>query len=167
MVVILPPAHPNVEHLSVKKSYLLALPPMYFGPGRQAQTLSRVSCLSLWMLVLLAIPVPHALVDRLLKGVVVSKGLMGQFGLLERHPCRFDIIQLWGVFRQPLCREPAGAVGKRGGCELAGVHRPVVEDQPPTGRCGLTDCGPEIRSISVSRSMKSTERLLREVVTVR
>src|SRR4051794_25411531 len=52
--------------------------------------------------------------------------------LLEVAPASFDIVQFGGVFRQPLDGEP-GALGKRAGCLLAGVDRPVVEnrDQGP------------------------------------
>src|SRR5215213_897477 len=52
--------------------------------------------------------------------------------LLEVAPAALDVVQLGGVFRQPLDGEP-GARGKRAGGQLAGVDRPVVEhrDQRP------------------------------------
>src|SRR5947209_18713392 len=66
------------------------------------------------------------------ESVGIGEGTIGQIMLLEVAPTSFDIVQFGGVFRQPLDGEP-GALGKRAGCQLAGVDRPVVEnrDQGP------------------------------------
>src|SRR3954454_4541102 len=66
------------------------------------------------------------------ESVGVSKGAVGELMLFEVAPASFDVIQLGGVFGQPLDGEP-GALGKRAGCQLAGVDRPVIEnrDQGP------------------------------------
>ncbi|SDM03451.1 O-acetylhomoserine (thiol)-lyase [Aliiruegeria lutimaris] len=75
------------------------------------------------------VSVLHGFVDRFLKGVVVCEGLMGQFGLLERLPGRFDFVEFRGVFRQPFDGELVGALGECFPGQLAGVNRPVVEHQ--------------------------------------
>ena len=66
------------------------------------------------------------------KSVGIGEGAIGELMLLEVAPASFDIIQLGGVFRQPLEGEP-GTLGKRAGCQLAAVDWPVIEnrDQGP------------------------------------
>src|SRR5918911_3837237 len=70
--------------------------------------------------------------DGAFESVGIGKGTIGQIMLLEIAPAPLDIVQLGGVFRQPLDGKP-GTLGKRAGCQLAGVDRPVVEnrDQRP------------------------------------
>src|SRR4051794_36773293 len=52
--------------------------------------------------------------------------------LLGGAPASFDVVQFGGGFWQAFDGEP-GTLGKRAGCQLAGVDRPVVEnrDQGP------------------------------------
>ena len=70
--------------------------------------------------------------DGAFESVGIGEGTIGQIMLLEVAPASFDVVQFGGVFRQPLDGEP-GTLGKRAGCQLAGVDRPVVEhrDQGP------------------------------------
>src|SRR3954452_19438746 len=70
--------------------------------------------------------------DGAFESVGIGKGTIGQIMLLEVAPASFDVVQFGGVFRQPLDSEPS-TLGKRPGCQLAGVNRPVVEnrDQGP------------------------------------
>src|SRR3954451_3911273 len=62
------------------------------------------------------------------KSVGIGEGTIGQKMLLEVTPASLDVVQLGGVFRQPLEGEPS-ARGERTGCQLAGVDRPVVENR--------------------------------------
>src|SRR5918998_5919191 len=70
--------------------------------------------------------------DGALERVGIGEGTIGEIMLLEVAPASLDVIQLGGVFRQPFEGEP-GSRGKRAGCQLAAVDRPVVEnrDQGP------------------------------------
>src|SRR5918994_5006505 len=70
--------------------------------------------------------------DGAFESVGIGEGTMVQIMLLEVAPASLDVVQLGGVFRQPLDGEP-GTLGKRAGCQLAGVDWPVVEnrDQGP------------------------------------
>jgi hypothetical protein len=70
--------------------------------------------------------------DGAVESVRIGEGTIGEIMLLEVAPASFDVIQFGGIFRQSFEGEP-GAFGKRAGCQLAGVDRPVVEnrDQRP------------------------------------
>src|ERR671913_583879 len=48
---------------------------------------------------------------------------------LQVAPDRFNVVELWGVFRQPLDREPMSPQGERRAACFAGVDRTVVEDE--------------------------------------
>src|ERR687884_1460745 len=66
------------------------------------------------------------------ESVSIGEGAIGELMLLEVAPASLDVVQLGGVFRQPFEGEPR-ALGKRTGCQLAAVDRPIVEnrDQGP------------------------------------
>src|SRR4051794_28335343 len=83
--------------------------------------------------------------------------------LLEVAPASLDVVQFWGVFRQPFEGEP-GAVGERACCQLAAVDRSVVEnrDQRP-GAFGGAVSGAEV----IEQATKSVERLVGLVCTRR
>jgi hypothetical protein len=70
--------------------------------------------------------------DGAFESVGIGEGTIGEIMLLEIAPTSLDVVQLGGVFRQPFEGEPR-ALGKRTGCQLAAVDRPVVEncDQGP------------------------------------
>jgi hypothetical protein len=70
----------------------------------------------------LCIQLVHGLVDRPIKCVSVSEGLMGQMDGL-------DVVQFRGILGQPLGSEPMRTGGKRCQRELAGVDRTIVLDQ--------------------------------------
>ena len=66
--------------------------------------------------------------DGAFESVGIGEGTIGEIMLLEVAPASLDVIQLGGVFRQPFEGEP-GALGKRAGCQLAAVDRPIVENR--------------------------------------
>src|SRR5215210_7492028 len=70
--------------------------------------------------------------DGAFESIGIGEGAVGELVLLEVAPASLDVVQLGGVFRQPLDGEP-GTLGKRAGSQLAAVDRPVVEnrDQGP------------------------------------
>lgn len=78
--------------------------------------------------------------DGSIERVGIDEGLVGEMMGLEIAPDGFDVVQLRGVFGQPLDGEPVGAGGQ--GClrDLAGVDWPVVLDQHH-GLGGLTGLG--------------------------
>ena len=82
--------------------------------------------------------------DVAFESVGISEGTIGEIMLLEVAPAALDVIQLRGVFRQPLDGEP-GALGEGAGCQLAAVDWPVVEnrDQRP-GLFGGAVCGAKL-----------------------
>ncbi len=72
---------------------------------------------------------PDSIVDGLLEVFRSRGGLVSEVMPLQVAPDRFDVVELRRVFRQPLDREPVGALGERGAGRLAGVDRAVVEDE--------------------------------------
>lgn len=66
------------------------------------------------------------------KSVGIGEGSVGEIMQFEIAPASLDVIQLGGVFRQPLDGEP-GAFGESTGRQPADVDRAVVEnrDQGP------------------------------------
>src|SRR3954451_1719477 len=70
--------------------------------------------------------------DSASESVGIGESTISEIMLLEVAPASLDVIQLWGVFRQPFEGKPR-ARGKRLCCQLAGVDWPVVEnrDQGP------------------------------------
>src|SRR5215210_937685 len=55
--------------------------------------------------------------------------LMSEVMPLQVAPDRFDVVELWGVFRKPFDPEPVGALGERGAARRAGVDRAVIQDE--------------------------------------
>src|SRR5829696_3423355 len=72
---------------------------------------------------------PDSIVDGAIEIVRSRERLMSEVVPLQVAPDRFNVVELWGVFRQPLDREPVGALGERGAGRLAGVDRTVVENE--------------------------------------
>jgi hypothetical protein len=72
---------------------------------------------------------PDGIVDGLIEVFRSGEGLVSEVMPLQVAPDPFDVVQLRSVFRQPLDREPVGALGEGGASRLAGVDRTVVEDQ--------------------------------------
>src|SRR3954447_3753920 len=70
--------------------------------------------------------------DSASESVGIGESTISEIMLLEVAPASLDVIQLWGVFRQPFEGKPR-ARGKRLCCQLASVDWPVVEnrDQGP------------------------------------
>src|ERR687884_457778 len=82
--------------------------------------------------------------DGAFESVGIGEGVIGELMLLEVAPASLDIVEFGSVFRQPLDGEP-GTLGKRAGCQLAGVDWPVIEnrDQRP-GAFGGAVCGTQL-----------------------
>src|SRR3954447_22536152 len=80
----------------------------------------------------LVVEAGDGVMDGVVESVGIGEGVVGEIMLLEVAPASLDVVQFGGVFRQPLEGEP-GTLGKRAGCQLAGVDWPVVEnrDQGP------------------------------------
>src|SRR5215470_162034 len=72
--------------------------------------------------------------DGLMNGVgevfAASERLVREMMPLQIAPNPLDGVELRGIFRQPLDREPGRAGGQRGSRRLAGVDRAVVENEP-------------------------------------
>ena len=67
--------------------------------------------------------------DGLIERVGIDEGLVGEMMGLEIAPDGFDVIQLRGVFGQPLDGEPVDAGSQGCSRDLAGVNWPVVLNQ--------------------------------------
>jgi hypothetical protein len=68
--------------------------------------------------------------------VEIGEGPMSEMSGFQVTPDDFDVVQLRGVFGQPLDREPVGALGQRRPARLADMDRTVVEDEDDgLGRC--------------------------------
>lgn len=61
--------------------------------------------------------------------VGIGEGLMREVICLEVVPDALDIVQLWGIFGQPLDAEPVSPCVQRRQGKLAGMDRPIVLDQ--------------------------------------
>jgi hypothetical protein len=107
-------------------------------------TLSRPPANGRWMGLSFVVEAGDSVRDGAFESVGIGEGTIGQIMLLEVAPASLDVVQLGGVFRQPLDGEP-GTLGKRAGCQLAGVDWPVVEnrDQGP-GAFGAAVGGAEL-----------------------
>src|SRR4051794_14059678 len=90
--------------------------------------LSRAPANRRWIGLSFVVEMGDSVRDGAFESVGIGEGTIGQIMLLEVAPASFDIVQFGGVFRQPLEGEP-GALGKRAGCQPAGVDRPVVENR--------------------------------------
>ena len=98
----------------------------------RGMVLSRPPANGRWMRLPLVVEMGDSVRDGAGESVGIGEGAVGELMLLEVAPASLDVIQLGGVFWQPLDGEP-GTLGKRAGCQLAGVDRPVIEnrDQRP------------------------------------
>ena len=72
---------------------------------------------------------PDSIVDGAIEVFRSCERLMSEVMPLQVAPEHLDIVQLRGVFRQPLDGEPVGALGERGAACLAGVDRAVIQDE--------------------------------------
>src|SRR5215207_1599865 len=81
------------------------------------------------MAVSFGVELPGGLVDSAVEVIRAGEGLVSEVMPLQVAPDRFDVVELWGVFRQPLDPEPVGALGERGAARLAGVDRAVIQDK--------------------------------------
>ena len=68
-------------------------------------------------------------VDGLVERGDIGEDLMGEVMRLEVAPDDFDVVELWGVFWQPLDGEPVRASREGRERELTDVDRPIVLDQ--------------------------------------
>src|SRR3954452_7357967 len=119
--------------------------------ARGAAQLSSPPANGRWMGLSFVVEAGNSVGDGAFESVGIGEGTIGQIMLLEVAPASFDVVQLGGVFRQPLDGEP-GTLGKSAGCQLAGGDRPVIEnrDQRPgafggaVGGAELVEQGDEV-----------------------
>ena len=88
------------------------------------------------------IQVGDGVVDGGLEVVEVGEGSMRKVARFQVAPDDFDVVQLRGVFGQPLDGEPVGAFGERRPAGLADVDGTVVKDKDRTGFAGAPGLGP-------------------------
>src|SRR3954468_22887518 len=125
------------------------------------------------MAVSFGIKLDDSLVNGAVEVIRAGEGLMSEVMPLQVAPDPFNIVQLRGVFRQPLDREPVGARREGSAACLTRVDRAVVEDKhdglehyPELGTIAPINLLQQSRSISSSRAMKSELRLVRLVRTM-
>src|ERR1051325_5180746 len=94
-----------------------------------AQELSSSSMVGQQMAVSFGIKLDDSLVNGAVEVIRAGEGLMSEVMPLQVAPDPFNIVQLRGVFRQPLDREPVGARGEGSAACLTRVDRAVVEDK--------------------------------------
>src|SRR3954447_2831631 len=99
--------------------------------GRAAQVLelSSSSMVGQQMAVSFGIKLDDSLVNGAVEVIRAGEGLMSEVMPLQVAPDPFNIVQLRGVFRQPLDREPVGARREGSAACLTRVDRAVVEDK--------------------------------------
>src|SRR3954467_15566744 len=97
--------------------------------GLRPRILSSSSVVGQRMAVSLGVERSNRLVDGAVEVIRAGERLMSEVMPLEVAPDPFNVVELRGVFRQPLDGEPVGALGERGAACLAGVDRAVVEDE--------------------------------------
>src|SRR3954467_2112713 len=93
------------------------------------RALSSDSVVGQRMAVSLGVELSNRFVDGAVEIVRSGERLMSEGMPLEGAPDPFNVVELRGVFRQPLDGEPVCALGERGAACLAGVDRAVVQDE--------------------------------------
>src|SRR5438477_8135409 len=66
--------------------------------------------------------------DSVVEMIGVGEGLMSEEVGFEIAPGALDVVQLWGIFRQPFDSEPISG-GQSGARGFAGMDGTVIEDQ--------------------------------------
>src|SRR5215210_7102974 len=79
-----------------------------------ASKLSSNSLVGQRMAVSFRVEVPGAVMDGAIEIFWFRERLMSEVMPLQVAPDRFDVVELWGVFRKPFDLEPVGALGERG-----------------------------------------------------
>src|SRR5205814_4171350 len=90
--------------------------------------LSSSSMVGHQMAVSFGIKLDDSLVNGAVEVIRAGEGLMSEVMPLQVAPDPFNIVQLRGVFRQPLDREPVGARREGSADCLTRVDRALVED---------------------------------------
>src|SRR5215213_6815628 len=67
--------------------------------------------------------------DGAVEVIRAGESLVSEVMPLQVAPEDLDVVQLRGIFRQPLDREPVSALGEGRTGHLAGVDRAIVEDE--------------------------------------
>src|SRR3954451_23807755 len=125
-------SHPRLVELATPTPaarQTITLDPQNQNSSTPAVVLSSNSVVGQRMAVSFGIEFHHGVLDGAVEVFRSREGLMGEVMPLQVAPETLDVVQLRGVFRQPLDPEPVGALGERGAACLAGVDRTVVEDQ--------------------------------------
>ena len=97
--------------------------------GKEYGMLSSSSMVGQQMAVSFGIKLDDSLVNGAVEVIRAGEGLMSEVMPLQVAPDPFNIVQLRGVFRQPLDREPVGARREGSAACLTRVDRAVVEDK--------------------------------------
>src|SRR3954454_20281638 len=95
----------------------------------ERRELSSSSMVGQQMAVSFGIKLDDSLVNGAVEVIRAGEGLMSEVMPLQVAPDPFNIVQLRGVFRQPLDREPVGARREGSAACLTRVDRAVVEDK--------------------------------------
>src|SRR3954452_17929894 len=118
------------------------------------KSLSSNSVVGQRMEVSLGVELSNRFVDGAVEVIRTGERLMSEVMPLQVAPETLDVVQLRSIFRQPLDREPLGALGEGGAACLAGVDRAVVEDQNE----GL-DRDPELGAIAAIDLLQKSDEV--------
>jgi hypothetical protein len=81
------------------------------------------------MAISFGVELDDSLLDGIIEVIRTGECLMSEVMPLQVAPDSFNVVQFRSVFRQPLDREPVGALGEGGTRRLAGVDRAIIQDQ--------------------------------------
>src|SRR4051812_30141047 len=81
------------------------------------------------MAMALRVELGDCVLDSAVEVIGTVERLMCEVMPLQVAPEGLDVVQLRGILRQPLDREPVGALGEGGAGRLAGVDRAVIQDE--------------------------------------
>ena len=130
-----PSGHPTGASRSPgpNRAPTMSLLPSPLQPAAAEQSakvvLSSSSMVGQQMAVSFGIKLDDSLVNGAVEVIRAGEGLMSEVMPLQVAPDPFNIVQLRGVFRQPLDREPVGARREGSAACLTRVDRAVVEDK--------------------------------------
>ena len=102
----------------------------------------------------LCVELGDCVLDGAVEVIRAGECLMSEVMPLQVAPESLDVVQLRGVFRQPLDGEPVGTLGEGGARRLAGVDRAVVENEHE----GL-DRDPELGTIAPINLLQQSDEV--------
>src|SRR5215208_2507663 len=120
----------------------------------RSKTLSSNSLIVPRMAMALRVELGDCVLDGAVEVIRAGECLMSEVMPLQDAPEDLDVVQLRGVFRQPLDGEPVGTLGEGSTRRLAGVERAVVEDEHE----GL-DRDPELGTIAPINLLQQSDKV--------